>query len=60
MAKESVIMRTMREDYQSLGLDIENTCKKTAALTRSFPFFRQRLTNSTTALSSNTGILANV
>lgn len=32
MAKESVIMRTMREDYQSLGLDIENTCKKTDML----------------------------
>lgn len=32
MAKESLVMKTLREDYASLGLDIENTCKKTDML----------------------------
>lgn len=32
MAKESLVMRTLKEDYVSMGLDIENTCKKTDML----------------------------
>ncbi|MCH5204991.1 MAG: hypothetical protein J1F03_09580 [Oscillospiraceae bacterium] len=32
MAKESLIMKALREDYVSMSLDIENTCKKTDIL----------------------------
>lgn len=32
MAKESLVMKALKEDYVSMGLDIENTCKKTEML----------------------------
>lgn len=32
MAKESLVMKTLKEDYVAMGLDIENTCKKTDML----------------------------
>lgn len=32
MAKESLVMRALKEDYISMGLDIESTCKKTDML----------------------------
>lgn len=32
MAKESLVMKALKEDYASLGLDIENTCRKTDLL----------------------------